>query len=719
MQKLLIVSGMALLAAPVGAQTAHRPTAANSANPAKKAASKPTALVKGHVALPDGKAGAGARVYAVWFANTGEPKFQRLTTNGSGDFEAALPKAESGIHVLLTAFVPGRGLCSRSLALGLKTALPPLELKLQPLILLSGSLIHSDGRPVANAALHVQTLVASVRPEANSSALQGEDVALRREGFVQRGVGGVPAFLLPPEDLKTYFRARTDEKGRFTFAGLPGSVTVGIALDEGLTLAPGSAAPVLLQPGENKDVGVLVATRLGRARVRVMDRDGKPVANAPVEVMSADPALQGLRASRRMRIQEGQGAEIGQIPTEAQLNTNAQGEAETPGLFAGDYRLLVQGRPCRFRIEEGQTGKPVTLTLRQGSLKGRVLDASGKPAAHVPITLHAAPHAGLSPSASVMAAAADAAADDIVAAVQNGEGGGRNGNKQRAAIVTDAEGRFTLPNFPWGLESVTVSAERGSACAEWTGSPDKIGSELSLHLKSETLIPVCGRLLDAHRQPITNVTFKTLHWQNTPRIVWLMNARTAKADAQGRFQLAGLERGESFSLLTASPEGGRSGKQAFESPRFVAQGAGNGQDLGDIIVHPAHDGEDDIATLYGLEGPPEILPDLAGALPNPSPAEVEEAKQALAHYRRALKTLDVDVLRHSVSTASFGWSENKPAFLRNTALGAYAGERLRPNCCRCALFPGSLWPRSSPARSPKTAPMMKLPTARCVTPRRN
>ena len=57
--------------------------------------------------------------------------------------------------------------------------------------------------------------------------------------------------------------------------------------------------------------------------------------------------------------------------------------------------------------------------------------------------------------------------------------------------------------------------------------------------------------------------FQTLHWTSNPRIVWLANSRAAEADKDGHFRLAGLERGELFSLVTSQADGG-DGKHDFE-----------------------------------------------------------------------------------------------------------------------------------------------------------
>src|SRR5207244_9700174 len=117
----------------------------------------------------------------------------------------------------------------------------------------------------------------------------------------------------------------------------------------------------------------------------------------------------------------------------------------------GDYGLLVQGQGLSVRIEEGASVGPVEITARLGPLKGRVLDASGRPAARVEIMV-------------------DLPLDSPLA---EGPFAALFGQGPRSQGVSNDAGEFEIADFAWGSAPVTLRARRGNELAEWRGPADQ------------------------------------------------------------------------------------------------------------------------------------------------------------------------------------------------------------------------------------------------------
>jgi protocatechuate 3,4-dioxygenase beta subunit len=606
-----------------------------------------TISTSGHVTLPNGKPAGGAQVYLGWVATSGEYKTLKLSADANGAFHQSVKLAPrpQGRSVAVTAFLPGQGLLWKPVALKANT-LPNMELKLPSGATLTGRVLRLNGRPAAHVAVHVAVLTPTLQQNfANETEANNFQVFFN-------------ARFLPQKETEAAYQAVTDDSGRFTLKGLPRQGQAVLQMGNGLVLAPGSMSPVKLTAAENQDAGILVATQTGRFKVRVINSaTGKPAAGVVVQIMPANSAS-FLAAQMQAQIQTPDQETMQQ--EFASLGTDQNGEATTANLRPGEYQILFEGRSFSARVEEGHTSAPVELALRVGPLKGRVLDTNGKPLAHLPLFLEAD-----TTSEGTQPAGMQIALMQQQAVLFNG---GNDGNERGAAAKTAADGSFTLSNFPWGCPNVALRAQRGNDMAAWTGAPSKLGATLTLRLRHDALVTVSGRLIDPQRHLITKVSFQTLHWQNTPRLIWFMRAHQAKADSEGRFELTGLERGESFSLVTGGPGGGISDpKKQFESPRFITASVGADQDLGDVMVHPSHGDDDDIPQEYGLESPGDVARNF-GFVPAPSAEEVSEARQVLARYQQALAAGDVDIVQQLTSQVSTGWSENREEFLLNGSL---------------------------------------------------
>ena len=139
--------------------------------------------------------------------------------------------------------------------------------------------------------------------------------------------------------------------------------------------------------------------------------------------------------------------------------------------------------------------------------------------------------------------------------------------------------------------------------------------------------------------------------------------------------MAGLERGEAFSVVTSPGAGGQDVK-SFESPRFttVSAGAGQEQNLGEVMVHPVQD-PGEIMNIYG-DNDLAQMSRLSGFLPSPSAEGAAAARLALARYQAALKSGDSAALQELTSRLSPGWSANRQEF--SGALFAGDSERKLP-----------------------------------------
>src|SRR5262249_32734913 len=151
-----------------------------------------------------------------------------------------------------------------------------------------------------------------------------------------------------------------------------------------------------------------------------------------------------------------------------------------------------------------------------------------------------------------------------------------------------------------------------------------------------------------------------LHWRSSLRPTWFFSARRVETDAQGRFHIEGLERGESFSLLSDTQRFGSGGEAArkqgvlsvsvsalrdFESPRFTTCRQGETQDLGDLIVHPSH-AQNEVFHAYGVSSRQVVS---AGVLETSNSEAIEEARAALSRYHQALRSGDVQALHRLTS----------------------------------------------------------------------
>lgn len=180
---------------------------------------------------------------------------------------------------------------------------------------------------------------------------------------------------------------------------------------------------------------------------KVVDNQGKPV--AAVSVMAGD----GDRTT----------IVNGMISGGIQAVTNARGEFELHGLSQGTYslRVLDRGRPLPMKSDasvtlsnaEAKTGITLAVERPDGTIRGVVVGADGKPIADAWVSL-------------------DQSIEDLLAASEPPKGGsrmvtvearddGEGGEGGIAPVLTDANGKFEIANLPRVPFTVVAEAQAG------------------------------------------------------------------------------------------------------------------------------------------------------------------------------------------------------------------------------------------------------------------
>jgi hypothetical protein len=662
----------------------------------------PPLHLAGRVLLPDGAPAPGAAVYLSWLTESNSVQFTRVPVDAEGRFKETrkLTSAPRNGVVAVTAIAPGKGTAWFQSSLG-ADALADLKLSLQPGVTLSGRLVRTDGSPAAQTELQAEAIFPQGAP---NFPAQQQQVSFNRS--IVNSLQMIPfeyiLRLLPDDITPTLFHTQTDAEGRFTLTGLPPQACLLLRPGGGLTLTPNSMAPLTLSTAAKQDAGILVAMNLGSARIRILNS----------ETHQPEPGVTTLLASTA-------GAFFGPIfyhhepPFNVNMtfDSNLNGVVEAKNLLPGTYQVQVLGRAQEIKVGEGQAVS-AEFALRQGPLKGHLLDASGKPLANTDIMMTA------SVDPNVSRSAAGQGRVFFFDGHTAGNIGFGTGWEKQPITRTGEDGTFVLPQFPWGSERVIVRATKNNDRAEYIGPVANIGKTLELRMQPNALVRVTGRLIDPQRRPVTGRMCQALHWQRSLRPTWFASAHEVQADAQGRFHIDGLERGESFSILsngqrfggptlhTRSLSGRPSLRTAststqspvndFESPRFVANKEGAVQDLGDIMIHPSTT-PGEVFQSYGV-GNREIAN--SGVLESPGAPAAAQAQAVLKRYHQAIDSGDLKSVHRLTSSLSPGYSSRLSEFLLHASLRGGMSEdvgkdqtqgalRFVPRSLLAVLIPGS------------------------------
>ncbi len=664
-------------------------------------------------------------------------------TDANGNFTATLLTMGTGdtrhqSALTVTALLPGQGIAWTQTA-NAAAALTNVQLTLLPMATLEGRLVHADGTPAANEEVYVHSL--SPRQWARNgshAAATKNGKAVSRLMAGQQGNNIMLLPLLPADALATLFRAKTDASGKFTLLGVPQATTIALKPAGKLAMASGSVNSFVVEERERQSAGVFVATATARVKVRVTNPiTRQPVRQAFVSIANVD-MMQNIAMQQQLGGHNGRG-----------FKTDAKGEMTSPELLPGDYIVNVSGCLKKVHVEPGQAIAPIEIAVRQGLLQGRLLDNSGKPVANTEVRIATAVNGGgmfgftgngfdggfSNPVFDQPTFFMDGGS---TAVVSNGAGNSFFTDALPSITTrTGPDGRFACPNIPWGSPQVRIWATKGNDLAEWSGPANQISAGFTLKMRRNALVTVSGKLIDPDHRPLTNVTCKALHWLATPRFTWFSTARDVKTDDEGNFTVDGLERGESFSLITfgqqqqfrnnvimaedgsvtmnTAPASGAgnaapailqaggvqfalqtlSGKRDlaqqmaaihpdFESPRFLTCAAGDGQNLGDVMVHPQETPDQVLQSYGGSFGDPNPLP---GVVTAPAPGEVQSAKAALARYESAMQAGDINALAELTSRVSLGWSPTRRKFLQQVSLSGRSNTSNTPDTLALKFVP--------------------------------
>lgn len=195
---------------------------------------------------------------------------------------------------------------------------------------------------------------------------------------------------------------------------------------------------------------------------RVVDGDGKPIAGTTVMASN---------------IGDGDRTTIvnGMITSGIRAITGTTGTFELDGLGAGTYRMSVldRGRPMKMKTKvpavklaanEHKTGVELAVERPGGTIKGRVIGATGTPLADAWVSVHQGIDdmlSGMLPGADDPQGGAQMITVQATSSDDDSGGGGGVATNELPPALTDANGNFTLTGVPAGSWTVTAEAQGG------------------------------------------------------------------------------------------------------------------------------------------------------------------------------------------------------------------------------------------------------------------
>ena len=339
------------------------------------------------------------------------------------------------------------------------------------------------------------------------------------EGFVREAGTGAPmpgvwVSLFPKQHFVGGPTPKTDQKGHYSQAVWPGQLTMHAS--GGPTthlLPPRTTGRTFEVPAgvERFELPTIEMTRGESIRGVVVDAQGKPVANAAVEVRyPGDDEGDSTRARAGTRSSRSGAFLIQGITPGAELKLSARKLGEA----------TAQAVSTKARAEA-----PVTLRLGPSdavALKGKVLGPAGQPLAGALVLLKSKAMGTGPPS----------------------------WNEQRVtlegveSVRTGADGVFETPrelasNHLYRAEVVAAGMAR--AQTEWVAPPSTRFADLTLR-RARTLRSVAGRVVDRSGEPVAGaVVFQSGDGPRPTRSV---------TDAGGRFRVDGVLDGRAFLFAT-------------------------------------------------------------------------------------------------------------------------------------------------------------------------
>jgi protocatechuate 3,4-dioxygenase beta subunit len=272
--------------------------------------------------------------------------------------------------------------------------------------------------------------------------------------------------------LPVFRETTTDAEGRFELVDLPAGAHMpwNVAPPEGwLSVRP--VPPLVVPQTAPLEIELVPSQSIAG---RVVDAEGRPVANAALRVESFLPERSGRRG----------------------FSTATDGTFRIDGLASGVYDLTAEAsgyQPATRRGVEvpGPGDAPIVLVLERGAaLAGRVTDPNGVPLSEANVRLHDA-------------------------------------TRQLGQARTDAQGHYRIDGLPLGRVSATPSAgHRSGAVRDVVLEPGE--NTLDLVVEPHSLF-VRGRVLDPGGAPAPHAQVDA--WSNGQR------RRRARTDEHGAFEI--------------------------------------------------------------------------------------------------------------------------------------------------------------------------------------
>ncbi len=347
---------------------------------------------------------------------------------------------------------------------------------------------------------------------------------------------------LMPDGPKETWAATSSAAGTFSLK-IPGNKSLGLTVEAppGGKLAPCAvlgAQPLMVSPGQVKEVTIFLAPATAALKGTVTDADKRPLAGATVTVM---PTHLGFLYTRS-------------------VTTDVNGRYEITGLAPGGYAVrsveppagtafvrLSTWRPGGVRavnIADGQTATEDFQLPVGARLMGRVLDEAGKPLA-----------------GALVSCRLDAATEVGKPSVYQMPGQWYSGE-----ATTGADGTYSLGGLTQETYCVEIRSPEGQelAPAVLRGINTPQTGDVKLQdvrlYKGATLI---ATVVGADGKPLegAEVAFNVPLGRHGTRV-------TATSDAKGRVELRGLASGR-LSLTVQPPEGSASCQKVFDDIAVV------------------------------------------------------------------------------------------------------------------------------------------------------
>ncbi|HEY5920549.1 MAG TPA: carboxypeptidase-like regulatory domain-containing protein, partial [Kofleriaceae bacterium] len=320
--------------------------------------------------------------------------------------------------------------------------------------------------------------------------------------------------------------ARTNDKGELEANGLyPGAYVVERRAVFGSDAPASDQVDTQVRGGQTSQVKLVIAPYTGKITGRVVDPDGKPVADA--YVVSVAETGQGDRAALIAR---------GAAQWLAGVVADVGGDFVLTKLAPGTHTVRAFRKGGGEALATGvKLGATITLRIqRTGSVAGRVT-VEGKPTNDLEVQL---------------------------------TGGGLN----REEVFLHSGGAYVIDELPPGRYKLHVYAERDDGGGEITIAEGERKQGVDFALAGT--VTVSGRLVDGAGRPLARLEIQL--WPNPS----LRMTRDGESGADGRFTIEGAPRGEVEIVLED-----RNSEHRYRVAKQGWQIAGAGLvDLGDIVV---------------------------------------------------------------------------------------------------------------------------------------